>query len=79
MCFDEKMIYPIYKIVLNNLINLSNDSNGLCVVKKVIINSHDEFTKNFIMEQLLNNTFYLIQDAFGNYAIQVAIDVKLFL
>jgi hypothetical protein len=57
---------------------LANNCNGLCVVKKVIIHSLNKNTIFQFMKKIVDNCLNLVQNPFGNYAIQVALDVSLF-
>ena len=54
---------------------LANNCNGLCVIKKVIIHSSDPVNVNRILQRIVENCLNLVQNPFGNYAIQVALDV----
>jgi hypothetical protein len=56
----------------------ANNSNGLCVVKRVIIHAQNTATIDRIKEILISNAMILIQNPYGNYAIQIAFDVFLY-
>ena len=62
-------------MVINNFMYLANHSNGLCVVKKVIIHATNIDTLNELKDLIIDNAMYLIQNPYGNYVIQVAFDV----
>ncbi len=68
----------IYDMVINKFMYLANHSNGLCVVKKVIIHATNIDTLNKLKDLIIDNAMYLIQNPFGNYVIQVAFDVICF-
>lgn len=77
MCFNEELVKFIYDLVIDNFMMLANHNNGLCVVKKVIIHTQTKETIDKIRESIIINAMYLIQNPYGNYAIQVAFDVNL--
>ena len=72
----EKHIIHISKFIIDNFILLVNNSNGLCIVKKEIILEYKKKSNFFIQlkKLLLENSLILIQNPFGNYALQIAID-----
>ena len=75
----EKYIIHISNFIIDNFIFLVNNSNGLCIVKKIIIieNKRKKINNiNFqkIKKYLIDNSIILIQNPFGNYALQTAID-----
>jgi hypothetical protein len=76
-CFKEDYIDFIYNFVINNFMKLANHSNGLCVVKKIIIHALKGETFEKLKDLLISNAMILIQNPYGNYAIQVAFDVNL--
>ena len=72
--FDYDLIQPISKFVVDNFLFLANNANGLCVVKKTII---IEYKKSYFEKIKLlaeDNALMLIQNPFGNYALQCVID-----
>jgi hypothetical protein len=75
-CFKEEMIPFVYEYILRNFITLANTSTGLVVVKKVIIHHSQPKTLKRIQMLITSNFADLIQNAFGNYTIQVALEVK---
>jgi hypothetical protein len=74
-CFKEDHVGFIYDYVIANFMKLSNHNNGLCVVKKIIIHAAKSETIERLKELLVSNAMMLIQNPYGNYAIQVAFDV----
>jgi hypothetical protein len=75
ICFKEDIIDFIYDQIIQNFIQLSNNCNGLCVIKKIIIHCHNTNTITKILNKIIDNRLNLIQNPFGNYVIQVALDV----
>jgi len=48
----------------------------LCIVKKIILNAKNTELRKKVLDNLLVNMDYLIQNSHGNYAVQVALDVS---
>lgn len=65
----EENIDFIFDPVFENLIDLSMDQNGLCVIKKIIskIQGHDKRMK--IGQRLSEHVVELVQSPYGNYAV----------
>jgi hypothetical protein len=76
-CFPEELIFFIYEHVLNNFILLANQSTGLIMVKKVISSARNQLYINRIQFLIINNFNLLIQNPFGNYTLQVALEVNI--
>ena len=73
-CFEEEYISFIYDYVIDNFLKLSYNSNGICIIKKIIsftykINLHDKIKKI-----IKDNAFELILHPYGNYVIQSAVE-----
>ncbi len=75
LCFDESIVIEIYNYVLENFVTLANNINSLCVVKKVIICAKSASMRKRILDKIIESIELIIQNAHGNYAIQVAIEV----
>jgi hypothetical protein len=72
--YDYELIQPISKFIVDNFLFLANNANGLCIVKKAIV---IEYKKNYfdkIKKLSEENALMLIQNPFGNYALQCLID-----
>jgi hypothetical protein len=76
VCFSEDTIQFIYNFIIENFMLLANHSNGLCVVKKIIIHSIRQETIFRILKEITDNALYLVQNPYGNYAIQVSFEVS---
>jgi hypothetical protein len=74
MSFEEENLPDIYKITIENYMLLSCNVNGLCVMKKIVIRARNEETIIKIQEIMIENFKTLIQNAYGNYTIQMAIE-----
>jgi hypothetical protein len=72
--FTEQQITFLYDTILFNFSELANHNNGLCVVKKMIINIISKEYLNKTKEILNENLFNLVQNPYGNYAIQTAFE-----
>ena len=71
---DEEYIAFIYSYISNNFIKLATNSNGICIIKKILtftqkINLHKKI-KLIVKE----NAFALIQHPYGNFVIQVIVE-----
>ena len=72
--YDYDLIQPISKFIVDNFLFLANNANGLCIVKKAIV---IEYKKNYfdnIKKLSEENALMLIQNPFGNYALQCLIE-----
>ena len=92
LCFDVYGAHVIEKIIINfdyekhldyilnfisdNFLFLSNNSNGLCIVKKTITLEYKYKGERFnkMKNNLKQKALELIQNPYGNYALQTAID-----
>jgi len=74
LCFEHNLCQEIINFVIDNFLLLSNHVNGLCIVKKILtikLNTNEyEKLKNL----LLINAKNLIENPYGNYALQIVID-----
>jgi len=72
----EKYLIYISNFILENFVFLVNNSNGLCVVKQEILIEYKIKNNNFkkLKNLLIENSLILIQNPFGNYALQTVID-----
>jgi hypothetical protein len=75
-CFEEELIESVYETIIDNYVVLANDCNGLCAAKKIIMHATIPSTVSNLIKKLIDNGLSLVQNSFGNYAIQCAIDVK---
>lgn len=75
ICFEEELIQFIYELIVVHFMQLANNCNGLCVIKKAIIHSNNPVNVSRILQKIVENSINLVHNPFGNYAIQVALDV----
>lgn len=70
----EKLDYIFYPCC-EKLVDLAFDSNGLCVIKKIISKFSSISEKRELLVTILSdNCVQLVQSPYGNYAIQQAIE-----
>ena len=91
LCFNQKSSHVIQKVIkaikekdreylnnfiINHLIDLCIDANGICIIKEFMNNIKNQYYVLFIINAFENNLDILVTDQFGNFGIQEAI--KLF-
>lgn len=74
--FNENELDSIMVDVVDNFMNLVNHMKGLCVVKKVIQKTKKEKFMLRVIELIEENALNLVQNPYGNYAIQTSIEVN---
>ena len=74
MTFETEYCYEIFNFIVENLIFLSNHANGLCLVKKILVIQYKIEYYQIIKEKLKEKAFKLVQNPYGNYALQIVID-----
>jgi hypothetical protein len=72
--FESEFQSEIIEHICNNFIELAYNSNGICLVKKILLMTHKiDLHKN--LKKLINeNALNLIVHQYGNYAIQTIIE-----
>ena len=73
-CFEYEFVRPLMSFILNNFLFLANNANGLCVVKKEIICENKKENFEQLKKEIITHALVLIQNPYGNYALQTAID-----
>ena len=91
LCFNQKSSHVIQKVIkaikekdrgylnnyiLNHLIELCIDANGICIIKEFMNNIKNSYFILFIINSFENNLEIVVCDQYGNFGIQEAI--KLF-
>ena len=74
MTFEFEFIFEIFNFITENLIYLSNHPNGLCLVKKTLVLQYKKEFYQIIKQKLIDNAYELIENSYGNYALQIVID-----
>jgi pumilio RNA-binding family len=75
MCLDEDLLVDFYDEVIENFMNLITHVSGLGVVKRVIMHCTNAKINEFITGILVKNALMLVQNAYGNYAVQIGLEV----
>jgi hypothetical protein len=72
-CIKESERQYINAFIINNLMHLCVDSNGICIVKEFIYNIQSNFYIKLIISTFEKETIKLTLNQFGNFVIQEAI------
>lgn len=67
--------YFLYDVAVNNIVEISTDKFGCCVIQK-FIDTADDYQKNELIKKIIENTIILMSDPFGNYVVQYIILLK---
>lgn len=62
--------------LVENFMELANNSKGLCVIKRIIQKSKNEIIIKKICDLITENALSLVPNPYGNYVIQTALEVK---
>ncbi len=76
---NEEKRQEINYILLENFRTFVKDANGICVLKKFISSNKSEIIKVEIYTEIKKDIFETIKNPYGNYIIQMIIDVIKFL
>ena len=74
ICLDEENISFIYSYISDNFLNLANNANGICLVKKILTFTQKKNLHEKIKKIVKENAFNLIQHPYGNFVIQVIVE-----
>ena len=72
--FEEEYVSFIYTFCVENFLELSTNSNAICVIRKIITFTHKKDLHEKIKRIIKNNALSLIQHPYGNYVIQGIIE-----
>ncbi len=72
--FDKEYLKEIFNFITENLIFLSKHVNGLCLVKRILIIEYENNNYLTLKNILINKSLELIENPYGNYALQIVID-----
>ena len=76
LCLDDNFKSPIMNFIISNFISLATHVNGLCLAKKaILIANNPNSTYYHVLKRIISeHCLTLVQNPYGNYAIQVVID-----
>ena len=73
-CFEEENIILIYKYISDNFLLLAYDSNGICIIKKIVSFIHKKKLHENIKSIVKENSMEIIKHTYGNFIIQSIIE-----
>jgi len=73
-CFEEEKREFLNDFIIENLSKMCNNANGISVIQKFINQNRNEDVKSRIIKQFQKECLEIVQDPYGNYAIQYAFD-----
>lgn len=71
--FPYDLIEPITFTISQNFLFLAKNPNGLCIIKKIIIVENKRKNHLIIQKSIEDNALLLVQDPYGNYALQTVL------
>ena len=74
ICFEREYTGNIISFVVENFILLANNVNGLCLAKKILVSEYQSENFLYLKMILKENCLSLIENPYGNYALQVVIE-----
>ena len=69
-CIEEEYISFLYSYIYDNFLKLAKNSNGICLVKKLLTFTNKKNLHEKIKQIVKDNSFDLIEHQFGNFVIQ---------
>ena len=73
-CFEEEYINFIYNYIVDNFLDLANNNNGICIVKKILTFTHKKKLHDKIKAIIKENGLQLISHPYANFVIQIVVD-----
>ncbi|EAS01738.2 RNA-binding protein, putative (macronuclear) [Tetrahymena thermophila SB210] len=73
-CFPLKNLQCIFDTIIKDIVKFGNNQHSLCVLKAMMTKLKGDSKSEIIIDLLAQNNDELIQNPFGNYAIQHAYD-----
>ena len=73
-CFEEEYVTFIYNYIVDNFLELANNSNGICIVKKLLSFTHKKNLHDKLKIIVKENALQLISHPYGNFVIQVVVE-----
>lgn len=72
--FTEANRQFVFDEIKEDFLSVSKTSHGLCVIKKLVANTTFQVNRDSMVEFISQNAIELIQDPYGNYAVQEIMD-----
>ena len=73
-CFEDEYVNFIYTYIFENFLNLTNNSNGIYIVKKILTFTQKKDLHEKLKSIVKKNALFLIKQSYGNFVIQVIIE-----
>ena len=73
-CFEEEYINFIYNYIVDNFLDLANNNNGICVVKKILALTHKKNIHDKLKIIIKENALQLIIHPYANFVIQIVVE-----
>ena len=74
VCLEDEYVMFIYAYIFEKFLYLSNNSYGICIIKKILSFTHKKKLHEKLKNIVKENGLYLIQQSYGNFVIQVIIE-----
>ena len=73
-CFEDEYVDFIYTYILDNFLYLTNNSNGIYIIKKILTFTQKKSLHEKLKSIVKKNAIFLIKQSYGNFVIQVIIE-----
>ena len=73
-CFEDEYVNFIYTYIFENFLNLTNNSNGIYIIKKILTFTQKSNFHEKLKTIVKKNALFLIKQSYGNFVIQVIIE-----
>ena len=74
LCLEPEYCKNLIRFILDNFVYLANHVNGLCLAKKILMMEYKKENFQLLHSILVNHCLDLIENPYGNYALQIVID-----
>ena len=74
-CFEDEYVNFIYTYIFDNFLNLTNNSNGIYIIKKILTFTQKKELHEKLKSIVKKNAIFLIKQSYGNFVIQVIIEI----
>ena len=73
-CFEEEYVNFIYNYIVDNFLDLANNNNGICIVKKILTFTHKKNVHDKIKIIVKENALQFISHPYANFVIQIVVE-----